>query len=145
MQNIRCWYFFFWTSIIRTLVFELNNIVNLRYGASTLSEPQPLKRYFFSSFFKFVKDKLSFFHFLSVLLLPDINLFKYNFAQTPRALWSGNSNLFTLFHNIETFKFKICKLATTEAFFNCWTEQNWRTKTSKLPATSLFTLKYFFE
>ena len=71
---------------------------------------------------------MSFLYFtkLSVLLLPDTNLFKYNFAKAPRDLWSGNSNLFTLFHNIESFEFKICKLATTEAFFNCW----WRTKST---------------
>ena len=45
------------------------------------------------NFLNFVKDELSFFYFskLNVLLLPDINLFKNNFAQTPRVLWSGNS------------------------------------------------------
>ena len=95
---------------------------------------------FFVVFLTLLKMNFLYFTKLRVLLLPDTNLFKYNFAKAPRDLWSGNSNLFNLFQNIRSFKFKICKLATIEAFFNCW----WRTKPTRYPLHHYLHWNLFF-
>ena len=99
--------------------------MNLRYGPTTLLIENiwtsVVGTLLFRSFLNFVKDELSFFYFtkLNVLLLPDIDLFK-NIRTSTKTSLVGKFILFTLFHNVERFEFKFCKIVTIDAFCNCW-------------------------